>query len=193
MPYVLIIVGTVAVIIGLIGSIRLAFLPLIRAHQVVFNRKDDYLFYESAQGKRVLRSQKKFLLNIYITFVVIGGLAVLAGVYLGFADKGPKFWFFKNMFSSEEASHNDVINEEGQYISKEGKEYNYYIRIRGTEIYFKDDDEPCEDDEDLEDRLKDFDRMNTVVVYDDYAVSSEYHSVIKLLENLGIHYIEEGN
>ena len=68
-PYILIIGGAIAVIYGLIGLVRIAFLPLVRAHQVVFKRKDDYLFYENPAGQRVLKSQIKFLLNIYIVLL----------------------------------------------------------------------------------------------------------------------------
>ena len=188
---IMIIAGAAAVIYGLIGLIRIALLPLIRAHQVVFNRNDDYLFYENAQGRRVLKSQKKFLLNIYLTLVIVGSLVAITGFYAGFTDHGQDFWLYKRLFPAKEAPRNDIINEEGQYISKEGKEYNYYILIRGSEIYFK--DELCEDHTALEERLKDFDRTNTIVIHDDFAVSSEYHFVTGLLEKSGIHYIEEGN
>lgn len=190
-PYILIIAGIAAVIYGLIGLIRIAFLPLVRAHQVVFKRKDDYLFYENARGKRLLRSQTKFLVNIYITLVIVGSLGIITGFYAGFTEHGPDFWLYKTLFSAEEEHKNDRINDEGQYIASDGKEYNYYILIRGSDIYFK--DELCADNSELEERIKDFDRTNTIVVHDDYAVSSTYHFVVDLLNGSGIHYIEEGN
>lgn len=191
MPYILITVGIIAVISGLIGLIRIAFLPLVRAHQVVYGRKDDYLFYENEQGQKLLKSQKKFLLNIYITLVVVGMLIIITGFYAGFSAYGSDFWLYKKMFSVEEAQNNDRINENGQYIASDGKEYNYYILIRGSDIFFK--DELCADDSALEEKIKGFDRTNTIVVHDDFAVSSAYHLVINLLNKSGIHYIEERN
>ena len=188
-PYILIIAGVIAVIYGLIGLIKMAFLPLVRAHQVVFKRKDDYLFYENARGQRVLKSQKKFLLNIYITLVIVGTLLVVTGFYAGFTDHGTDFWLYKTLFHAGETQRNDRITEDGQYVASDGKTYNYYILVKGSEIYFK--DELC--DNDLEDKIKGFDRTNTIVIYDDFAVSSKFHYVIDLLDKSGIRYIEEGN
>ena len=190
-PYIFIIAGFFAVLYGMIGLIRIAFLPIIRAHQVVFQRNDDYLFYENAKGKKVLKSQKKFLLNIYITFVIVGSLLVITGFYSGFTSHGPDFWLYKTLFPAGKAERNDIINEEGQYLARDGKEYNYYILIKGSEIWFK--EELCEDAAALEEKIKEFDRTNTIVVHDDFAVSSAYHSVLDLLDRTGINYIEEGN
>ena len=190
-PYILIIAGAASVLYGLIGVIRIALLPLVRANQVVFKRKDDYLFYENAKGRRLLRSQKKFLMNIYLTFIIVGTLIITAGFYSGFTEYGPKFWLYKNFFSLVEEIRSDKITEDGKYLASDGKEYNYYIFVRGPEIYFG--DELCADTDALEDKVKGVDRTNTIVIYDDFAVSSAYHSVIGLLDGLGIHYIEEGN
>lgn len=190
-PYVLSIVGSVAVLYGLIGLVRIAFLPIVRAHQVVFKRKDDYLFYENAKGQRILKSQKKFLLNIYFTLIIVGALVIVAGFYAGFTEHGPNFWLYRTLFSSGDTERNDRITEDGQYITSDGKEYNYYILIRGADIYYK--DELCADSSDLEAKIKGFDRTNTIVIHDDFAVSSAYHAVIDLLDKSGIHYIEEGN
>ena len=190
-PYVMIIAGIAAVIYGLVGLIRIAFLPIVRAHQVVFERNDDYLFYENAEGQRVLKSQIKFLLNIYITFLVVGLLVIMAGFYAGFSDYGQDFWLYKILFSSEETQRNDRITKDGQYVASDGKEYNYYILIRGSDIYFK--DELCADSNALEAKVSGFDRTNTIVIHDDFAVSSAYHAVVDLLDKSGIHYIEEGN
>lgn len=190
-PYILIIAGVVAIILGLIGLIRIALLPLVRAHQVVFKRKDDYLFYENAKGQRILKSEKKFLLNIYITLIIVGPLLVITGFYAGFTEHGANFWLYKNLFHSEEAQRNDRINEDGQFLASDGKAYNYYIFVRGSNIFFK--DELCDDNAALEEKIKGFDRTNTIVVYDDFAVSSVYHYVINLLDKSGIHCKEEGN
>ena len=190
-PYILIIAGAASVLYGLIGVIRIALLPLVRANQVVFKRKDDYLFYENARGRRLLRSQKKFLMNIYLTFIIVGTLIITAGFYSGFTEYGPKFWLYENFFSLVEEIRSDKITEDGKYLASDGKEYNYYIFVRGPEIYFG--DELCADTDALEDKVKGVDRTNTIVIYDDFAVSSAYHSVIGLLDGLGIQYIEEGN
>ena len=190
LPYILIIGGAIAVLCGIFGLIRLAFLPIVRAKQVVFKRKDDYLFYENEKGQRVLKSQKKFLLNMYITLLVVGSLSVLIGFYAGFSEHGPDFWLYKIMYG-EEVQRNDRINEDGQFKASDGNLYNYYILIRGGDIYFK--DELCEDFNLLENKIEEFDRTNKIVVYDDFAVSSAYHSIIDLLNKSGIQYLEEDN
>ena len=133
----------------------------------------------------------KFLFNIYITLVIVGILFIITGFYAGFTEHGSKFWLYKILYSSGEAQHSDRITEDGQYIASDGKEYNFYILIRGSNIYFK--DELCENQSALEEKIKVFDRTNTIVIYDDFAVSSAYHSVVGLLDKSGIHYIEEGN
>ncbi len=189
-PYILIIAGAASVLCGLIGVIRIAFLPLVRAHQVVFKRKDDYLFYENAKGRRLLKSQKKFLMNIYLTLIIVGTLVITAGFYAGFTEHGPDFWLYKNFFSLVEEIRSDKITEDGKYLASDGKEYNYYIFVRGSEVYFG--DELCTD-EALEEKVKSVDRTNTIVIFDDFAVSAAYHSVVDLLDSLGIKYIEEGN
>ena len=190
-PYILIIAGAASVLCGLIGVIRIAFLPLVMAHQVVFKRKDDYLFYENAKGRRLLKSQKKFLMNIYLTLIITGVLVITAGFYAGFTQNGPDFWLYKNFFSLVEEIRSDKITEDGKYLASDGKEYNYYIFVRGSEVFFG--DEPCPDMAILEEKLKSVDRTNTIAVYDDFAVSAAYHSVVDLLDSLGINYIEEGN
>ena len=190
-PSILIIAGACSVLYGLIGVIRIALLPLVRAHQVVFKRKDDYLFYENTKGRRLLKSQKKFLMNIYLTLIIVGSLVIAAGFYAGFTDHGPDFWLYKNFFSIVEEIRSDKITEDGKYLASDGKEYNYYIFVRGSEIFFG--DESCADTVALEDKVKGVDRSNTIVIYDDFAVSATYHSVVDLLDSLGINYIEEGN
>ena len=187
-PYILIIAGAIAVLYGSIGLIRIAFLPLVRAHQVVFKRKDDYLFYENPAGQRVLKSQVKFLLNIYITFLVVGALLIAAGFYSGFTDHGEDFWLYKVMFHPKKEQDN--ITDDGRYRTADGQEYNYYITVKGADIYFR--DEKCGRPM-LEEKLKGLDRSNTIVVYDDYAVSSEYHFVMDLLKKNGFRYLEERN
>ena len=189
-PYILIIGGAIAVIYGLIGLVRIAFLPLVRAHQVVFKRKDDYLFYENPAGQRVLKSQIKFLLNIYIAALIVGSLLIAVGFYSGFTDHGVDFWLYKVMFHPQKEQQ-DRITEDGKYRASDGNEYNYYIMIQGSKIYFK--DELYSDHSELEEKIKGFDRSNTIVIHDDYAVSSEYHYVIDLLTQSGIKYIEESN
>ena len=190
-PYILIIVGIITAICGLIGLIKLILLPLVRAHKVVFERKDDYLFYENELGQRVLKSQIRFLCNIYISLLLTGALLIFSGFYLGFTEHGTDFWFYKILYSNNEEYSHDRITKDGQYIALDGKKYNYYILIRGADIYFKED--KCKDNSALEEHIKGFDRTNTIVIYDDFAVSSEYHFVLDLLKKSGIHYIEEGN
>lgn len=191
LPYIFIILGFLGVIFGTIGVIRLVCLPIRRAHKVVYERKDDYLFYENAKGRRVLKGQIKFLLNIYITLIFVGSLMVLAGFYIGFSDHGPEFWLYKTLFSSEEKNYSDRITDDGKFVATDGKIYNYYIMIQGKQIFFK--DVLCETHADLESMIQGFDRTNSIVVYDDFAVSSEYHYVIDLLKKTGINPIEDSN
>lgn len=191
-PYLLIILGIISTLWGLIGAFRIAILPIVRAKEIVFKSKDDYIFYETSKGKRLLKSKTKFLLNIYITLIIVGILAVLFGFYVGFSEHGEDFWLYKRFFDvSNSEQKSDRISDEGKYIAKDGNEYNYYILIRENNIFFK--DEACPDITDLKEKIENFDRTNTIVIFDDFAVSSTYHSVVDLLHKSGIEYIEESN
>ena len=191
-PYLLIILGIILTIWGLIGAFRIAILPLVRAREIVFKSKDDYLFYETVKGKRLLRSKTKFLVNIYITLITVGIVAVRFGCYICFTEQGEDFWLYKRLFAASNSEQkSDRISEDGKYISEDGHEYNSYILIRENNIFFR--DEVCIDNDDLKEKIKNFDRTNTIVVFDDFAISSTYHYVTDLLDDSGIKYIEESN
>ena len=82
----------------------------------------------------------------------------------------------------------DEINEAGQFVTEDGKAYTYYILVSGDEVSLS--GLPCADMEDLEKRLSEVKRENTVIIYDSFAVSSTYREVKKLLNKMGFDYEE---
>ena len=192
LPYILLIIGAIPALYGVFGLLRLLLLPLRRADQVVYHRVDDYLFYENARGRRFLNSQIRYLLNIYIVCIMIGVVLMFAGIYIGFTEYGDTFWLAKRYYQEQNGTPvNDHLNDEGQYIAADGKAYTYYIRVTGEEIYLR--DEVCADTEALRAKMDRVDRMNEVILYDDYAGADAYHDVADLLRKLGIRFLEESN
>lgn len=112
-----------------------------------------------------------------------------AGFYLGYAAKGDGFWLYRKLFPNRIVVHTwDEINENGQYVSEDGKAYTYYVLVSGDEISLS--GEPCADLAELKNKLTEIKRENTVMIVDSFAVSATYHGVKKLLNEIGIDYEE---
>ena len=74
--------------------------------------------------------------------------------------------------------------EVGRQAARQG-----YVLVSGNEISLS--GEKCENTEDFRNRLLEINRDNTVIIYDSFAVSSTYHAVEALLNELGFDYEEE--
>ena len=191
-PRAFIVIGIVMMIIGVIGLLSLIFLPIKERHEIVYDREYDYIRsrIDPIVGKFVWHAKKE-LLRDYFICVFMGVLLFFAGLYVGFAEEGEGFWFYKQFYPKEAASQVwDAIDEDGKFVAEDGKKYTYYILVSGNEISIS--GERCADLAEAENRLSSIKRENTVILIDSFAASSTYRSLIRMLDELGIAY-EESN
>lgn len=189
-PWILIVIGIVLAIGGAVGLLSILLLPLKERLEIVYNREYDYILSRTNSAARYyVRLEKAHLTRDFTIAFITGVIMFFVGIYLGFAQKGEGFWFYK-MFYPQETGYQvwDEINEEGQFVSGNGKVYTYYILISGEEISLS--GEPCMDLSELKDKLSAIQRENTVILIDSFAVSSTYHSAEDILNELGIGYEE---
>ena len=191
-PRAFIVIGIFMVIIGVIGLLSLILLPIKERHEIVYDREYDYIRtrMDPIVGKFVWRAKKE-LIRDYFICLFMGVLLFFAGLYVGFAEEGEGFWFYKQFYPQEAASQIwDDIDEDGKYVAEDGKKYTYYILVSGKEISIS--GEKCADLTEVENRLSAIKRENKVILIDSFAASSTYRSIMKVLNELGIEY-EESN
>ena len=191
-PRAFIIIGIFMMIIGVIGLLSLILLPIKERHEIVYDREYDYIRsrIDPIVGKFVWRAKKE-LIRDYFIILFMGGLLFFSGLYIGFAEEGEGFWFYKQFYPQEAASHIwDAIDEDGKFVAEDGRKYTYYILVSGKEVSIS--GEPCADLSELENRLSAIKRENKVILIDSFAASSTYRSIIAMLNELGIEY-EESN
>jgi len=189
-PTILIVLGALLVIAGILGLLSILFLPLKERLEIVYDREYDFIRSRmDAEIRRHVWHEKRYLTRDFGICCIIGLLLFGSGVYLGYTEKGEGFWFYKHFLAEEQTgSLWDAINEEGQYVAEDGRAYTYYILVSGQEISLS--SEPCGDLSDLKSRLEDIRRESTVMLIDSFSVSSTYHDVKELLNDLGIEYEE---
>lgn len=190
-PWILIIVGAVAVLVGGFGLLSLyIYLPLKEKFEIVYDRDKEFIKARvDSETQYTVSYYRKQLQTLFLISFSIGWMMLLSGFYLGYAAQGEGFWLYQKLYP--QASTNQVwdeLNEEGQFVSESGKVYTYYIVISGKEISLC--GEPCVDYNDLKEKLSRIRKENTVIIIDSFAVSSTYHSVEDLLNELGLSYEE---
>lgn len=192
-PWTLIILGVLLAILGALGLLAILLLPIFDRFEIVFDKDKDILQVrtDSKFGKIVWK-EKQHLTRDFFLCLVIGLMMFWAGFYLGYAAKGENFWLYRKIFPGEVTASApvwDKINDKGQYVASDGAAYTYYVLVSGNEISLS--GEKCENTEDFRNRLLEINRDNTVIIYDSFAVSSTYHAVEALLNELGFDYEEE--
>ena len=189
-PFILCVFGIILVVFALVGFIRLLLLPYTRINEVVFKREDDFLKYETRDGKKYFKRNLKEAIWIYVIVMVIGVSSFFLGIYFGHAAKGDSFWFYKQIYGEDNsADHWDKITDDGKFISDDGTEYTYFIIVTGSEYDFC--GKSCADYEELSMNVQEIRRDNTIILIDSFAVSSAYHQAERLLTELGIKYETE--
>ena len=190
-PWIFIIVGAIATVIGIVGLLSLyIWLPIKEKFEIVFDRETEFIRARlDFKIQSFVEYNERQLRNAFIISLLMGPVLFGAGLYLGYAAEGDGFWFYKKFYPSAiEKQVWDEINEQGQYVADNGKAYTFYILVSGNDISFCGD--KCVDYTDLEKRLEQIKRENTVIIIDSFAVSSTYQSVANLLNELGIEYEE---
>ena len=189
-PWTLIIIGALLTVFGVLGWISLFVLPFFERFEVVYDKDKEIIQARTDKefGKQVWY-EKKNLKRDFTICIFSGILMFFSGFYLGYAAKGDGFWLYRKLFPDRIVVHTwDEINESGQYVDDTGKAYTYYVLISGDEVSLS--GESCADLNELEDKLSEIKRQNTVMIIDSFAVSSTYRGVEELLNELGIDYEE---
>ena len=189
-PWTLIIIGALLTVFGILGWISLFVLPFFERFEVVYDKDKEIIQSRTDPefGKQVWY-EKKHLKRDFTICVFAGSLMFFAGFYLGYAAKGDDFWLYRKLFPDRIAVHTwDEINENGQYVFDDGRAFTYYVLIDGNKISLS--GEPCADLEELKTKLTGIKRENTVIIIDSFAVSSTYHGVEAMLNEIGIDYEE---
>lgn len=189
-PWILMIAGVLLAVGGAIGLLSILLLPIKERLEIVYEKDYDYI--RSRIDRRVryyVQIEKAHLTRDFMIAFVTGIIMFFAGIYLGFAEKGESFWFYKYFYPEETAGQVwDEINEEGKLVLEDGRAYTYYICVSGREIRLR--EERCGGLSELKNRLSEIQRENTVVLVDSFAAASTYHSVEDILNELGIDYEE---
>ena len=189
-PWTLIIIGALLTVFGVLGWISLFVLPFFERFEVVYDKDKEIIQARTDPefGKQVWY-EKKHLKRDFTICIFAGILMFFAGFYLGYAAKGDGFWLYRKLFPDRVVVHTwDEINENGQYVADDGRAFTYYVLVSGDKVSLS--GEPCADLEDLEKRLTEIKRENTVIIIDSFAVSSTYRGVEKMLNEMGIDYEE---
>ncbi|MDO5148462.1 MAG: hypothetical protein Q4D76_03630 [Oscillospiraceae bacterium] len=185
-------IATLLIIIGFISGIFgiwLVFRTLISPFKKEMKEMDgEQLVNESRTAEESLHKKRIKHVKIGTLFVLTGVITVLIGWYIGRAARGDDFWLHKLLFpNNNKPGISDKLDEEGNYIAKDGLSYSYYIIIKGTEYYF------CgtkfDDIESLKEELENISSENTVIIIDSYAIESNVNQIVDLLEtDMGLKY-----
>ena len=194
-PWILMIIGAAAVLFGVYGlfiwyiwSPLKERLPDSKSEKTLIHA---LLIHENQRlglqyDDKITRKQSG---TVFLIIFLLGLLSAFSGFYLGYAAQGEGFWLYQKLYPQASANQVwDELNDEGQFVAESGKAYTYYIVISGKEISLC--GEPCADYNDLKEKLAQIRKENTVMVIDSFAVSSTYHSVENILNELGLTYEE---
>lgn len=190
-PWTLIIVGALCTLVGVIGLISLLLLPIFERFEIVYDKEKEIIQSRTdPEFAKHVWHEKRHLTRDFIVCIFAGIMMFFAGFYLGYAEKGEGFWLYKKLFPDRIAAVQvwDEINESGQYVADSGEVYTYYILVSEDGVSLS--GQQCTDLSDLKNRLSEIRRENTVIVIDSFAVSSVYHAVEDMLNELGIEYEE---
>lgn len=196
-------IPTILIVIGLFFELGCAYALLsvgwsnfIRPALVLKYSIDDFIKYETREGRRFLKKNKELFFQRIIAFSLIGFVLITTGYYLGFATRGESFWAYR-LFSEDMIDDEiwDRINEDGKYIADDGKEYTYFIIIENNQIRLNDKVYPINESNTAESEIyKQFSKIprgSSVILIDNYAASSTYQSVRDILDSIGIRFEEE--
>lgn len=195
-PTILIALGLLLELGCVYALLSIGWSYFIRPALVLKYSIDDFIKYETREGKRFLKKNKELFFQRVIAVSLIGFVLIATGYYLGFATKGESFWAYR-LFSEDTIDGGmwDRINKDGKYVADDGKEYTYFIVIENNQIrlndkvYYIDDANTAESDINIQ--LGSIPRGSSVILIDNYATSFTYQSVRDMLDKIGIRFEEE--
>ena len=179
---ILIVLGAVFTISGGIGLIALNVQPILKKIRVVFTHSLNDLAYDSDKGRKLLQRDSKDLKKSLIFLFIAGLICLGIGIGLIYAPEGKEpLWKI--------ITDGITIHQPESYTDSNGNSYSDCIEIREKTISLN--GQKMDNIKDLEKNIKELGSEHTILLIDDFAVSSEYHKVEALLNNCGIKYGRE--
>ena len=129
--------------------------------------------------------------NVIVILIFSGIILCVIGCFMLNSDNHGGLALYNNITSDTIPEEKwDKISDDGKYISASGREFIYYIVIRGKEYEFN--GEICEGIEDVKTRLSQIKKENTIMIVDSYAAAAAFRDIESILQELGINYeVEE--
>lgn len=172
---VIIVAGALLVFVGVIFLVP-AFFSKWQLSQRIASGETDL------KDNKRRRDERIKLITRSGALTVIGVIIAVAGIFLGFADRGDGLHFKNEAVPAWSAN----VTADGKYQTDNGREYTYYIFVEGNKYYFC--GEVCESIDALEERISKLGVGNTVLLVDNYASAAAYKSVSTMLNEMGINY-----
>lgn len=184
-PTLMMIAGGIVGLFGLLWTLYIAITPILVKMRSINGEGE---LVETARIRRIRIRDRKYLIKISLSMLLVGLLVLFSGVYLGYAEKGDGFWFYRLVHGTEDAGW-DKLTEDGSYIADDGSIYKFYLIVNadGYELC----GETCADIEDLTVKLRTIKRENTIILIDNYASYEAYKAAEEILTDLGIGYETE--
>ncbi|MBR4174255.1 MAG: hypothetical protein IKR56_02840 [Lachnospiraceae bacterium] len=168
LPYILMIIGVICITISVIGALLYILEPLYRSFQIVIKRKDDYSHFNTPAGLEMLQRERRRYWAYMLVFFAVGMILFYSGYRLAFGDRG-------------------LNTAPGEYVSEAtGEKYDILFVVHGKDVHYKGQalNLPEDVDEILEKEMSSG-KIIKVYIQDDFAVSSIYHELIKLVNDKG--------
>ena len=168
LPYILMIIGVICITISVIGALLYILEPLYRSFQIVIKRKDDYSHFNTPAGLEMLQRERRRYWAYMLVFFAVGMILYYAGYRLAFGSRG-------------------LNTAPGEYVSETtGEKYDILFVVHGKDVHYKGQalDLPEDVDRILEKEMSSG-KIVKVYIQDDFAVSSTYHELIKLVNDKG--------
>ena len=193
-PIILMAFGAIMAVIGFLGLFALMVEPLYSMYMIIFKREDDYVFYETKQGKALLQKNIKSLRGSCLFLLIVGLLIFGLGWFLKFGPRGTDSLLSEQVESGasigddeSDLKNGGYINASGNYVDENGKEHEEYIIITGTNIRFKGllggtITEFEGSYKEFEKIMKNVENKDKIALGDIYASSKIYHMVEEFLK-----------
>lgn len=186
-PIILMVIGGLLFLYGWIWIIQIATSPLIVRWRHI---RAEVELIDTGEVKKKRKSDRRFLSCWAIGFILSGALLFLAGWAYGFNLQGDGFWLNRFIEGEQGISDKwDRISDDGSYIAQDGTEYPYYLLVQGNTYEFC--GETCKDLTDVQIRLSQIRRENTVMLIDSFAVSSKIKEAEKMLDEMRFNHETE--
>ncbi|MBR0147832.1 MAG: hypothetical protein IJM23_01405 [Lachnospiraceae bacterium] len=171
LPYVLMIIGGICITVSVIGALLYILEPLYRSFQIVIKRKDDYSHFNTPAGLEMLQRERRRYWAYMLVFFAVGMILFYSGYRLAYGDRG-------------------LNTAPGEYVSEAtGEKYDILFVVHGKDVHYKGQalNLPEDVDEILEKEMSSG-KIVKVYIQDDFAASSTYHELLKLINDKGCTY-----